>query len=65
MLVKNWMSKVVITIEADDSIQAGMKLLKQHQRPGSIKEVANIIRGYNGRIVSVLSSYERVPEGLE
>ncbi len=31
--------------------------------PGSIKEVADIIREYNGRIVSILSSYERVPEG--
>ncbi len=31
MLVKNWMSKAVVTIEADDSIQAGMKLLKQHK----------------------------------
>lgn len=182
MLVKNWMNKTVVTIEADDSIQAAMKLLKQHKirmlpvtkkgklvgvitdrdikrasasdattlevhellyiistikvneimsdrlitvpfdytveetadvllknkisgvpvvdsegkivgtitqtdlfrviisltgvgqkgiqfafqlkdMPGSIKAVADIIRGYNGRIVSILSSYERVPEG--
>ena len=32
-------------------------------RPGSIKEVADIIRGYGGRIASILSSYERAPEG--
>ncbi|MEA3279064.1 MAG: CBS and ACT domain-containing protein [Thermodesulfobacteriota bacterium] len=32
-------------------------------RPGSIKEVADIIRGYKGRIASILSSYEQVPEG--
>jgi acetoin utilization protein AcuB len=32
-------------------------------RPGSIKEVADIIRDYAGRIVSILSSYERVPVG--
>ncbi|MDI6688733.1 MAG: CBS and ACT domain-containing protein [Desulfobacterales bacterium] len=182
MLAKNWMSKTVVTIEADDSIQAGMKLLKQHKirmlpvtkkgklvgvitdrdikrasasdattlsvhelnyilskvkvkeimsdrlitvpfdytveetadvllnnkisgvpvvdregklvgtitqsdlfrviisltgvgkkgiqfafqlkdQPGSIKEVADIIREYNGRVVSILSSHERVPEG--
>lgn len=182
MLVKNWMSKAVVTIEADDSIQAGMNLLKQHKirmlpvtkkgnlvgvitdrdikrasasdattlsvhelnyilskvkvreimpdrlitvpfdytveetaevllhnkisgvpvvdhdgkivgtitqtdlfrviitltgvgekgiqfafqlknRPGSIKAVADIIRGYDGRIVSILNCYERVPEG--
>lgn len=32
-------------------------------RPGSIKEVANIIRKYKGRMVSILSTYERVPDG--
>jgi len=32
-------------------------------RPGSIKEVADIIREYKGRIASILSSYEQVPEG--
>ncbi len=37
--------------------------LQLKDRPGSIKEVADIIRGYGGRIVSILSSYERAPEG--
>ena len=32
-------------------------------RPGSIKEVVDIIRKYGGRMVSILSAYERVPEG--
>jgi acetoin utilization protein AcuB len=32
-------------------------------RPGSIKEVVDIIRKYGGRMVSILSTYERVPEG--
>jgi acetoin utilization protein AcuB len=32
-------------------------------RPGSIKEVADVIRKYSGRMVSILSSYERAPEG--
>ena len=32
-------------------------------RPGSIKEIADIIRKYDGRMVSILSSYERAPEG--
>lgn len=32
-------------------------------RPGSIKEVADIIREYKGRMVSILSTYERVPKG--
>jgi acetoin utilization protein AcuB len=30
MLVKNWMSKKVITIDADDSMQDAMGLLKEH-----------------------------------
>jgi acetoin utilization protein AcuB len=30
MLVKNWMSKNVITIDADDSMQDAMALLKEH-----------------------------------
>ena len=31
--------------------------------PGTIKEVCDIIRHYGGRMVSILSSYEHVPEG--
>ncbi|MBW2346695.1 MAG: CBS domain-containing protein [Deltaproteobacteria bacterium] len=33
-------------------------------RPGSIKEVADIIRGYSGRMASILSTYENVAEGF-
>ncbi|MCK4788470.1 MAG: CBS domain-containing protein [Desulfobacteraceae bacterium] len=32
-------------------------------RPGSIKDVCDVIRSYNGRLVSILSTYDRVPEG--
>lgn len=32
-------------------------------RPGSIKEVADIIRKHGGRMVSILSSYDAVKEG--
>jgi acetoin utilization protein AcuB len=32
-------------------------------RSGSIKELADIIREYGGRIISILTSYDRVPEG--
>ncbi|NLI81141.1 MAG: CBS domain-containing protein [Deltaproteobacteria bacterium] len=32
-------------------------------RPGSIKELTDVIRGAGGRIASILSSYERVPAG--
>lgn len=33
-------------------------------RPGSIKEVTDIIRNYGGRLVSILTSYERAPQGM-
>jgi acetoin utilization protein AcuB len=33
-------------------------------RPGSIKELADIIRSYGGRLASILSSYDRAPEGF-
>ncbi len=32
-------------------------------RPGSIKEVTDIIRRYDARLISILSSYELAPEG--
>jgi acetoin utilization protein AcuB len=31
--------------------------------PGSIKEVADVIRRFGGRMTSILSSYERAPKG--
>ncbi len=33
-------------------------------KPGSIKEVTDIIRNYGGRLVSILTSYERAPAGM-
>jgi acetoin utilization protein AcuB len=32
-------------------------------RPGSIKDVTDIIRSHGGRLVSILTSYERAPAG--
>ncbi len=32
-------------------------------RPGSIKDLADIIRAYDGRMVSILSTYADMPEG--
>ncbi len=32
-------------------------------RPGSIKEVTDIIRGYGARLVSILTSYDKAPQG--
>ena len=41
-------------------IQFGFKL---EDRPGSIKEVADVIRVYEGKMVSILTSYDGAPEG--
>jgi acetoin utilization protein AcuB len=38
--------------------------LELQDRSGSIKEVADIIREYGGRMVSILTSYENVREGF-
>lgn len=32
-------------------------------RPGSIKEIADVIRSFGGRMVSILTSYDDAPEG--
>ncbi len=32
-------------------------------RPGSIKDVTDVIRSFNARLVSILTSYEKAPEG--
>ncbi|RLB04113.1 MAG: hypothetical protein DRG59_10750 [Deltaproteobacteria bacterium] len=41
-------------------IQFALKVL---DKPGSIKEITDIIREYGGRMVSILTSYDRVPRG--
>ena len=33
-------------------------------RPGSIKEVTDVIRKYRARLVSIVSSYEKAPDGF-
>lgn len=37
---------------------------KIEDRPGSIKEITDIIRDHGGRIASILGTYERVPAGF-
>lgn len=41
-------------------IQFGVEV---EDRPGSIKEVTDIIREYGGRMASILTSYDMAPEG--
>ena len=66
--------QLIGTITQTDLFRAMLSVtgLKKHgvqfafqleDRPGSIKEVADIIRAYGGRIASIMSSYEQSPEG--
>jgi len=49
---------IALTGVGNRGIQFAFQL---EDRPGSIKEVADVIRKYGGRMVSILSSYEDVP----
>lgn len=51
---------ISLTGVGNGGIQFGLQV---EDRPGSIKEVADIIRSYGGRMVSILSSYDEEPEG--
>ncbi|CAB1058270.1 CBS domain protein [Olavius sp. associated proteobacterium Delta 1] len=51
---------ISLTGVGNGGIQFGCQV---EDRPGSIKEVADVIRSYGGRMVSILSSYDEVPEG--
>lgn len=66
--------KIVGTITQSDIFKALISLtglakrgiqfaFQLEDRPGSIKEVADIIRKNGGRMASILSSYDRVPQG--
>ena len=61
-ITKTDLFRVLISLTGVEigGIQFGLQV---EDRPGSIKEVADIIRGYGGRMVSILSSYDGVPEG--
>lgn len=51
---------ISLTGVGNGGIQFGCQV---EDRPGSIKEVADVIRQYGGRMVSILSSYDQVPQG--
>jgi len=51
---------ISLTGVGNGGIQFGCQV---EDRPGSIKELADVIRLYGGRMVSNLSSYDEVPEG--
>lgn len=51
---------ISLTGISQEGIQVAFQL---EDRSGSIKEVADIIREYGGRIVSILSTYDRIRQG--
>ena len=62
MITKNDLFNVIVSLTGFG--KKGMQFaLRIEDRPGSIKEVADIIRGYGGRLASILTSYENVAEG--
>ncbi|MBI5248069.1 MAG: CBS domain-containing protein [Desulfomonile tiedjei] len=62
IITKNDLFKAMISLSglSKKGLQFGFLL---EDRPGSIKEVTDIIRHYKGRLASILSSYERAPQG--
>ena len=42
----------------------GQRSFQLQDQPGSIGEVASVIRAHGGRIVSILTEYERAAEGF-
>ena len=51
---------ISLTGVGNGGIQFGFQVA---DRPGSIKEIADVIRSFGGRMVSILTSYDDAPEG--
>jgi acetoin utilization protein AcuB len=63
VMTQNDIFKTIISLTGVEKrgIQFGMEV---EDRPGSIKEVTDIIREYGGRMASILTSYDMVPKGF-
>ena len=61
-ITQNDIFKIFISLTGAEKkgIQFGVEV---EDRPGSIKEVTDIIREYGGRMASILTSYDMAPEG--
>lgn len=62
IITKNDLFKAMISLTglSKRGVQFGFLL---EDSPGSIKDVTDIIRHYNGNLASILSSYEKAPQG--
>ena len=63
VMTQNDIFKTIISLTGAEKrgIQFGIQV---EDRPGSIKEVTDIIREYGGRVASILTSYDMVPKGF-
>ena len=63
IITKNDLFKAMITLSglSKRGVQFGLRM---EDRPGSIKEITDMIRSHGARLVSILTSYEKAPEGF-
>lgn len=63
IITQNDVFRIIISLTGVEGkgIQFGLEVA---DRPGSIKEVEDIIRKYGGRMASILTSYDMAPEGF-
>jgi acetoin utilization protein AcuB len=63
VITQNDLFRIIISLTGVEKkgIQFGVEV---EDRPGSIKEVTDIIREYGGRMASILTSYDMAPEGF-
>jgi acetoin utilization protein AcuB len=63
VITKNDLFKAMISLSGlrKKGLQYGLLL---EDRPGAIKEVTDVIRKYGGRLVSIMTSYDKAPEGF-
>jgi len=62
VITKNDLFRAMVAVSglSGRGVEFGVVL---EDRPGSIKEAADVVRAHGGRIVSILSSFEKAPAG--
>ena len=63
MITKNDLFRALISVTGFPKRGVLLGFLLE-DRPGSIKEVTDILRKYNARLLSVMATYARAPEGF-
>lgn len=63
IISKTELFKVLISLTGVEAKRGMQFAFKVEDRPGSIKDVADIIRKHGGRMESILSTHKDVPEG--